>query len=159
MTLKGNSIPALTTSGNTRGDLYLQPIWNQPAQPWDGQGVQLLTVEAQHQSAESLGVNLRWGVGKSLPANYKIALRLHDPTGRQWAELDTQPGYGFYPTSVWQAGTSFSEQCALTVPDGLSPGDYQLTVFSMTQRPCNHAGDQCSSHFNWKRPQLPTAVL
>jgi hypothetical protein len=124
----GNLISALTSSGNTRGDLYLRPVWNQSAQAWEGEGIQLLNVEAQHLSPESLGVALHWGVGESLPANYKIALRLHDLAGRPLAELDTQPGYGFYPTGVWQAGTSFSEQYALDVPIGLSPDEYQLTV-------------------------------
>jgi len=124
----GNLVPALTSSGNTRGDLYLRPIWNLPAESWNGEGVQLLNVEAEHLSAESLGVTLHWGVGEFMLANYKLALRLYDLAGRPWAELDTQPSYGFYPSSVWQPGAFFSEHYALTVPYGLPPGDYQLTV-------------------------------
>ena len=135
--LAGKAIPALTSSGNTQGNLYLRPVWSQPAQFWNGEGVQLVNVEARHLSAESLGVTLHWGVGEAIFANYKIAMRLHDFTGRQWTELDTQPGYGFYPTSVWQAGTSFSEQYDLTVPYGLPPGDYQLTVYPIQ---CNDFG-------------------
>ena len=38
-------------------------------------------------------------------ANYGISLRLHDAAGKVWTSLDTQPGYGFQPTSAWQPGT------------------------------------------------------
>ena len=61
-------------------------------------------------------------------ANYKAALRLYDAAGTQWAELDTQPGYGFYPTSSWQAGARFWDTLLLDVPAGLPPGDYTLSV-------------------------------
>jgi hypothetical protein len=99
-----------------------------PPGPWllrlrvldaDGFQVPALTSAGNHQ----------WVVGERMAANYKIATRLYDRAGNEWARLDTQPGYGFYPTSVWEPGTTFGERLAMEVPYGLPPGDYYLTVF------------------------------
>lgn len=126
----GNPIPALTSAGNPRGDLYLRPLWPPPPAPAvaEGNGVQLSNVQAQTWEPKVLAVTLQWRVGSALPANYNLALRLHDPAGHQWAALDTQPGYGFYPTGAWQAGTTFHDRLALNVPYGLPPGNYTLSV-------------------------------
>ncbi len=61
-------------------------------------------------------------------ANLGLALRLHDAAGTEWAALDTQPGYGFYPTSAWPAGSSVLDRLVLDLPYGTPPGEYTLTV-------------------------------
>jgi hypothetical protein len=125
----GVSIPALTRTGETRGDLYLRPVWPEPSlEPADSAGVQLLSADSELLGPESLAVTLRWAVGDSLPANYGLALRLRDAAGAEWAALDTWPGYGYYPTSLWQPQTAFEERFFLQVPYGLPPGPYTLTA-------------------------------
>jgi hypothetical protein len=123
-------IPALTSSGNARGDLYLAPI--QVAEPDEYQAhddrVQLLSTTATALTPESIAVWLEWGVGEIVAANHKLSLRLVDEAGYLWAALDEQPGYGFYPTSLWQAGTRFWERLVLAVPYGLPPGQFTLQV-------------------------------
>jgi hypothetical protein len=123
-------IPALTSAGRKRGDLFLQPIPAAPPSPGPTtqESIQLLSAEISPLTPEKLGVTLRWAVGEPVNANWKVALRLRDPAGDEWAALDTQPGYGFYPTGVWQPGTAFSDQLVLTVPYGLAPREYRLSV-------------------------------
>ena len=126
----GQSLAALTVSGQPRGDLYLYPVWPVEPEPADlpAGELTLLQITSRPLDAEHLAISLQWGVGVSLPANYKLALRLRDADGTQWAQLDAQPGYGFYPTSSWQAGTRFWDTLLLDVPAGLPPGDYTLSV-------------------------------
>ncbi|HTP09939.1 MAG TPA: hypothetical protein VMP08_16895, partial [Anaerolineae bacterium] len=64
----------------------------------------------------------------SADANYGISLRLHDTSGKVWTSLDTQPGYGFQPTSAWQPGT-LNDAYTLELPNDL-PRDqtYALDV-------------------------------
>jgi hypothetical protein len=123
-------IPALTSAGRERGDLFLHPIPAAPPSPAPTiqEEIQLVSAEASPLTPEKLGVTLRWAVGEPVQANWKLALRLRDPAGNEWAALDTQPGYGFYPTGAWQPGTAFSEQLVLAVPYGLAPGEYLLSV-------------------------------
>jgi len=61
-------------------------------------------------------------------ANYGISLRLHDSSGKVWTSLDTQPGYGFQPTSAWQPG-ALNDAYTLDLPADL-PRDqaYALDV-------------------------------
>ena len=70
----------------------------------------------------------RWAVSGAIDANYGISLRLHDANGKVWTSLDTQPGYGFQPTSAWQAGT-LNDAYTLDLPGDL-PRDqvYALDV-------------------------------
>ena len=127
----GFQVPALTSAGNHRGELYLRPVWVPVVS--SGAAVddraRLLSAQAAAMDPDTLEVTLQWAVGKRMAANYKIATRLYDRAGNEWARLDTQPGYGFYPTSVWEPGTTFGERLAMEVPYGLPPGDYYLTVF------------------------------
>jgi hypothetical protein len=127
----GIRVPALTSAGNHRGELYLRPVWVPVVSSGAAVGdrAQLLTAQATAVDPDTLEVTLQWAVGERMAANYKIATRLYDRAGNEWARLDTQPGYGFYPTSVWEPGTTFGERLTMEVPYGLPPGDYSLSVF------------------------------
>ena len=80
------------------------------------------------QDPNRLDVLLQWAVSDVIAANYGISLRLHDATGKVWTSLDTQPGYGFQPTSAWQPGT-LNDAYTLDLPADL-PRDqaYALDV-------------------------------
>ena len=75
-----------------------------------------------------LDVLLQWAISGMTDANYGISLRLHDASGKVWTSLDTQPGYGFQPTSAWQPGT-LNDAYTLDLPADL-PRDqvYALDV-------------------------------
>jgi hypothetical protein len=73
----------------------------------------LSAVQAQYLDQDHLDVLLSWSVSGSIDANYGIALRLNDATGKLWQSIDTQPGYGYRPTSAWsyQPCEGFREDC------------------------------------------------
>jgi hypothetical protein len=78
---------------------------------------------------DRLSVRLDWSAVQSLAANYAISLRLLDPAGQMRVATDTQPGYGFLPTSLWRPGELVSDHYLLALPDDLLPADgYRLQV-------------------------------
>ena len=127
--------PALTSSDQSRGALYLRPIRIVGAisnrdvpltqlTPAIGLGA----VTASQTDSTSVAVTLNWQALTTVPANYMLALRLHDSTGFELAALDIQPTGGVYPTSAWRAGEVVTDQFQLALPSGLIPGEYPLKV-------------------------------
>ena len=128
----------VTTRGDVLGTTYLTPVRidsrvsadgdERILQPF-GERIALAEVDAVQQVAGTLEITLTWRVSASPPQNYKTALRLRDPAGRDVARLDTQPGYGFYPTSMWRPGELVYDRYTLSLDDGMPPGgDYALDV-------------------------------
>ncbi len=117
-------------------DQYLKPIWIKSDRTFAGAhlfgnltpSIGLAAVQVQHLDSDQLDVLLSWSVSGSTAANYGISLRLHDSTGERSATLDTQPGYGFQPTSAWQIG-ALNEAYTLSLPSDLPrTGVYALDV-------------------------------
>jgi hypothetical protein len=80
-------------------------------------------------SASHLEISLEWSTARPIAANYQVSVRLLDPAGELRASLDTQPGYGFSPTSLWRPGERIGDRYNLPLPDDLSPGDgYRLML-------------------------------
>ena len=91
---------------------YLAPLWiksqTEGVTAAFGKLTPAIGLAAAHTrllNPEQLDVRLTWTVNGVIDANYSLALRLHDLAGKVWTSLDTQPGYGFQPTSTWQPGT------------------------------------------------------
>ncbi|CAG0936607.1 hypothetical protein TFLX_05488 [Thermoflexales bacterium] len=115
---------------------FLRPIWiknsGEPAaSPQFGSltsAIGLAAAQTQLHDPNHLDVLLRWTISGVTAANYGISLRLHDAAGKMWTSLDTQPGYGFQPTSSWQPGT-LNDAYTLELPPDL-PRDqaYALDV-------------------------------
>lgn len=130
--------PAYTPGGQRRGDLYLRPVRLTPpdqAPVADCAVGGVLTpimgpaLEAEQLAPHILRVRLRWVMDAEPAANYVVALRLRDAAGNEWAALDAQPAYGFYPTSAWPACRAIPDRYDLTLPEGTPPGDgYQMEV-------------------------------
>ena len=127
------------TSGRTRqGTLYLRPVRvpRGPPLPPDasvlarfGPAIRLHTASVAQLAPDRLAVRLDWSAARSIAANYGISLRLIDADGQIREQLDTQPGYGFLPTSLWRPGERFTDRYVLTLPDDLPAGEgYQLEV-------------------------------
>lgn len=124
-------LPAYTPGGQRRGDLYLRPVRLLPGNEIspDCSGVTAPTLAAEQIAPQTLRVRLRRVITGELPANYVVALRLRDPAGNEWAALDTQPAYGFYPTSVWPPCRPIPDRYDLPLPEGTPPGKgYELEV-------------------------------
>ncbi len=93
--------------------LFLHPVWiknldGSAVSPQFGSltpNIGLAAVQTQLHDPNRLEVLLQWTIYGATDANYGISLRLRDSFGKQWVVTDTQPGYGFQPTSTWQPGT------------------------------------------------------
>ena len=114
---------------------FLYPVWiKNPSElviPQFGSltsNIGLAAAQTQVHGPNRLDVLLQWAISGVTDANYGISLRLHDASGKVWTSLDTQPGYGFQPTSAWQLGT-LNDAYTLALPDDL-PRDqaYALDV-------------------------------
>jgi hypothetical protein len=124
--------------GQTLGTTYLLPVrvtgmiqarGDEPVLERFGECITLSQAQTSQSVAGSLDVTLTWQVLAQPAQNYKVALRLRDPSGWEVGRLDTQPGYGFYPTSMWRAGELVHDRYALPLDDGAPPGtQYSLDV-------------------------------
>jgi hypothetical protein len=131
-------IQPVNSRGETLGTTYLLPIriHSETFASGDeiilqefGDRIALSDAQTLQQVAGTLEVTLTWRVSASPPQDYKTALRLRDPAGWEVGRLDTQPGYGFYPTSVWRPGELVHDRYALQLDDGTPPGtEYHLDV-------------------------------
>lgn len=110
----------LTPSGQARGELFLRPLRvtnDQPFQePESPLGARAEGVRANDDVA--LDVQLAWMTRRALSHNYSVSLRALDLEGHTVAQIDTQPGYGFSPSSAWPAGQWVDDWLSMPWPAG-----------------------------------------
>lgn len=119
--------------GEPLGTTYLRPVWVENAQPATGQE----PVQARFENlwlgkdvrvtADESGweIQLPWLPIHPLAANYSYSLRLLSAAGTELAGRDIEGGggYGFWPTSTWQAGHWLTDRLRLAAPAGVRPAD------------------------------------
>jgi hypothetical protein len=94
-----------------------------------GPAIRLHSATIAQPALDRLAVKLTWSAARPIAANYAISLRLVDAAGQVRVQFDTQPGYGFLPTSLWVPGELVTDRYLLTLPDGLALNDnYRLQV-------------------------------
>jgi len=130
--------PALTPGGEACGTLYLRQVRvpRGPSLPAAvsvlapfGPAIRLHATTVAQLAPDRLAVRLAWSATRPVAVNYGISLRLIDADGQHRVSLDTQPGYGFFPTSLWRPGELITDQYVLTLPESLPLGDgYHLQV-------------------------------
>jgi hypothetical protein len=81
-----------------------------------------------YRAGEALALSSDWITDAPLDANYSIGMYLRTAEGAEVAQVDAQPGAGFYPTSQWQVGVRVRDNRAFRLPEDLAAGDYQLWV-------------------------------
>lgn len=107
---------AQTPSGQSRDDLFLRPVRVLPvSNPANVTGLAVAPVRFTTQG-ETWSVNLMWATEKPLAQNYNVSLRFLDETGNLVAHYDTQPGFGFLPSSLWPAGRWISDRLTFPFP-------------------------------------------
>ncbi len=144
----GDELRPLTGVGEPRVDMVLGPVTvEQPHEsPPEAEGIAdfgplrllAVTLEPAYPCSERptpecdgrLNVRLEWAVTEELARNYNLGLRLRGPDGNTWAAHDAQMGnYGFYPSSLWEAGTLFRDWVQLEADPGIPPGNgYRLSI-------------------------------
>ncbi|MBP8863812.1 MAG: hypothetical protein KBH71_06160 [Anaerolineae bacterium] len=142
-------LPARTATGAERGALYLGAVrvTQGPSLPADApvlarfRDLTLHAVEAQQPDPTTLRLKLHWSLAQRAPRNWSLSLRLLDADGRQLSQVDLQPGYGYLPTTLWQAGELVTDYPTLSLPEGLAPGDYTLHVISYLEATMETGGE------------------
>jgi len=129
------ALHALTWAGRTRGTLYLEPLRVAEGPPAEasvlaafGAEIRLHSARIEPAGPDRLAVTLAWSAARPIAANYGISLRLVDGEGQTRRAFDTQPGYGFLPTSLWRPAELVTDRYLLSLPGDLPPGPYRLTV-------------------------------
>ena len=139
---------ALTLSNQPRGDLFLRPFRltnenNTPVSEGD-LNVHVVAVQCQVTSNQlsvtsdcdencslvtahcSLTLQLAWYTATPLSQNLAVSLLLTQPNGEWLEQFDTQPGYGFLPSTSWPANTWVNDWLSIPLPDEAPP--YTLVV-------------------------------
>ncbi|MFC2015961.1 glycosyltransferase family 39 protein [Chloroflexota bacterium] len=90
------------------------------------------TGEAQLQIWEggqcAIDLTLHWRALRLLDRNYTVFTQLLDTDGHIWAQKDSQPQSGGYPTLDWFRGDLISDPYSLDVEAGAPPGAYAVLV-------------------------------
>jgi hypothetical protein len=131
-------VAAEASEGKKQGTPYLRPVRvpHGPSLPADasvlapfGSTIRLHTATVAQLGPRRLAVRLAWSAVRPTAANYGLSLRLLDGEGQLRVQLDTQPGYGFLPTSLWRPDELITDHYVLALPDDLPRDDgYQLEV-------------------------------
>ena len=82
-----------------------------------------------------LVAQMEWSAVRQITANYQVSVRLLDPDGNLRASLDTQPGYGFAPTSLWRPGERVGDRYNLALPGNLAAADGYRLMFIFYRMP------------------------
>jgi len=82
---------------------------------------------------ESLTLVLYWHALQAMDTRYTAFVHLLGPenpaTGNPiWAQKDSEPCLGFYPTAVWRPGEIIREAITLDLPAETPPGSYDLSL-------------------------------
>jgi hypothetical protein len=83
-------------------------------------------VPTERQPGQPLCVTLYWQAAAPLEQDFTVFLHLTAADGFLQAQRDTQPVFGFYPTSSWQAGEIIADMHCLQIPPDLATGPYNL---------------------------------
>ncbi len=131
-------LTAQTSSEAEMGTIYLAPIRVAAGPPLPpeaavlhpfGPEIRLYGATVVQSGPDRLTVKLVWGARYPIGANYGISLRLRDAWGQEVQVMDTQPGYGFLPTSLWRPGEMVTDRYEFPLPADLPQGEaYTLYV-------------------------------
>lgn len=77
---------------------------------------------------QALEVTLFWQSIKATNIDYQVFVHLVDSGDTIWAQGDSAPRGGFYPTSLWIPGETIQDPHLLPLPPDLAPGEYRLLV-------------------------------
>ena len=75
-------------------------------------------------AGEELDCNLYWRAEQFVPADYTVFNHVLGPEGQLWAQLDSQPLGGGYPTSAWVTGEVVRDEYDIRIPEDTPPGQY-----------------------------------
>jgi len=71
---------------------------------------------------------LYWRALHPVSDSYTVFVHLLDESGKSWAEGDSQPSGGGFPTTAWPVGAVVSDERRIDIPSEAPPGRYFLEV-------------------------------
>jgi len=77
---------------------------------------------------QELRLTLYWQALAEMDRDYTVFTHLVDAGGRIWAQHDSQPLGGDYPTSLWSVGEVVADEHILVIGRDAPPGEYRLVV-------------------------------
>jgi len=89
-------------------------------------GYDLGTSEAR--PGEAIALTLYWEASQDLDQDYTVFTHVIDYEDHVWAQKDSQPLGGNYPTSFWDAGDVVCDPYEITLPMDVPAGHYGLEV-------------------------------
>jgi hypothetical protein len=78
--------------------------------------------------SEPLDITATWSALQPVQRPYTLFVHLLDAQGALITQYDSMPLNGTWPTTCWQPQRGFSDQYRLTLPPGITPGDYRLSL-------------------------------
>jgi hypothetical protein len=76
----------------------------------------------------SLHLTLYWQARTTMETSYTVFTHLLGSDGHVWAQKDSVPRQGSYPTTAWLSGEVVVDPYVIEVPADASPGEYVLEV-------------------------------
>jgi hypothetical protein len=77
---------------------------------------------------QEITLDLLWETLRPLTLDYTVSIRLLGSNGRLWAQVDSPPRAGAYPTHLWDVGERVIDSHRLTLPDAIPCGSYTLDL-------------------------------
>ncbi len=127
---------SLTSSGQERGDLFLRPVRIKDRLEFaqeTGPDLDVRLIDMQHRNADLLDVQLQWLTRQAVTNNYNYSLRLVDSDGIEISQFDSQPGYGYLPSSGWRPGRWIDDWQTLSLPQNIE-SSYPESPYSLVVR-------------------------
>ena len=79
-------------------------------------------------AGDTLLLTLTWQALADMDKSYTVFTHLLDKDNQVWAQMDSVPVGGTYPTSEWSVGEVVADNYALLVPQNAPAGEYILEV-------------------------------
>jgi hypothetical protein len=94
----------------------------------DPTALRLLGYDLAHSSESDFKLRIYWQVEAPLNVDYTTFVHLRDGSGELVAQQDQPPLKGAYPTSLWDRGEIIADDIILSIPPGLTAGQYEVVV-------------------------------
>jgi hypothetical protein len=122
--------------------VFLEEVKVEPWQPLEheishamsvnlGDQVDLVGYDLDSQEAragDTLLLTLFWQAREQIEEEYTVFTHLADAEGHVWAQDDSYPVDGDYPTSSWSVGEIVRDEYALALPSDIPTGEYEIEV-------------------------------
>jgi hypothetical protein len=96
-----------------------------------GESIRLLAFDLEPESVQpgdTLMLTLYWEALQKPEGDFTVFTHLLSPSGELYAQRDSQPQGGKYPTYLWDEGEQVSDRYTLTVAPDAPPGSYEIAI-------------------------------